>query len=173
MTLTAIPHAGGLTDIIDLRELTPVDVHVLDDVFAGMSDESRYLRYLTSMPALPSQARRILNGVDGCRHVAVGAFVGDKAIGLARAISLGDGRAELALEVVDVWHGRGVGSLLARWIRDRTSELGYTALVAETSAGNAAAQALTRRIFPDYTVRRLGTVLEFTLPVASAHGSAA
>ncbi len=173
MVLELAPNATGMTHAVVLRELTASDGGVLDEVFAGMSVESRYLRYLTTMPTLPSQARRVLSGVDGCTHVAVGAFVGGRAVGLARAISLGEGRAELALEVVDAWHGRGVGSMLALWIRDRTAALGYTALVADTAAGNVAAQALTRRIFPDFTVRRQGTVLEFTMPVISTQGTAA
>ena len=61
------------------------DCGVLDEVFAGMSDESRFLRYLTPMPSLPAQARRILLALDCCSHVAVAAFADGQAIGLAPA----------------------------------------------------------------------------------------
>jgi GNAT superfamily N-acetyltransferase len=138
-----------------------------------MSDESRFLRYLTPMPSLPAQARRILLALDCCSHVAVAAFVDGHAIGLARLVGLDDHRAELAVEVVDDWQGRGVGTQLGLWIRERAAALGYTELVAETSAGNHRAQAMIRRIFQDFTATREGTVLVFTLPVGSLRPSAA
>ncbi len=163
----------GITAAIELREFGAGDGDVLDDVFAGLSIESRYLRYLTTMPTLPPQARRILTAVDGRCHLAVAAFVDGRAIGLARIICLGGTRAELAVEVVDAWQGRGVGTMLGVWIRDRAAGLGYTELVAETSAGNSRAQALTRKIFPGAAARREGTVIVFTVPVESIHPTAA
>ena len=75
--------------------------------------------------------------------------------------------------MVDAWQGRGVGTRLGHWIRDRAEALGYTELVAETSAGNFRAQALMRRVFPDHVVRREGTVTVFTMPVRSVHPTAA
>ena len=153
------------TGAVELRELTTSDHDVLDEVFAGMSDESRFLRYLTPMPTLHPQARRVLTSVDGCAHVAVVALANGKAIGIARLIGLDGRRAELAVEVVDAWQGQGVGTRLGLWIRNRAATLGYTELVAETSYENGRAQALTRKLFPDYTARREGTVIVFTLPL--------
>jgi GNAT superfamily N-acetyltransferase len=161
------------TGMIELRELDASDGDVLDDVFAGLSDESRFQRYMTPMPTLHPQARRILTSVDGSTHVAVAAFADGRAIGLARVIGLDGHRAELAVEVVDAWHGRGIGTRLGHWIRDRASALGFTELVAETAAGNSSAQALTRKVFPDHAARREGTVIVFTIPVASIQPSAA
>jgi GNAT superfamily N-acetyltransferase len=161
------------TGAIELRELDASDGDILDEVFAGLSDESRFLRYLTPMPTLHPQARRVLTSVDGRTHVAVAAFADGRAIGLARVIGLDGHRAELAVEVVDAWQGRGVGTRLGHWIRDRASALGYTELVAETSAGNSSAQALTRKVFPDHVAHREGTVIVFTMPVASIHPTAA
>lgn len=160
------------TDVV-LREVDATDGAVLREVFAGLSAESRYLRYLTAMPTLPAQVQRILNAVDGCCHVAVAAFVEDKPVGLARLIDLGGHRAELAVEVVDARQGQGIGELLVRWVRDRAPGLGYTELVAATSAGNARAQALAREVFPDFTARREGTLIVHTLPVGSIHPTAA
>ena len=161
------------TGAIELREVDAFDEGVLDAVFAGLSDESRFLRYLTPMPTLHPFARRVLTAVDGCCHVAVAAFADGQPVGIARIVALGEGRAELAVEVVDEWQERGIGTRLGLWIRDRAAGLGYTELVAETSAGNSRAQALTRRIFPDFTARREGTVIVFTLPVGSIHPTAA
>lgn len=164
-----VAHTGA----IELRELNASDESVLDEVFAGMSDESRFLRYLTSMPRLHPQARRVLNAVDGCRHIAVVAYADGKPIGLARLIHQGGRRGEFAVEVVDAWQGRGVGTKLGFWIRDRAAELGFAEIVAETSAENRRAQALTRKVFPEHVARREGTVIVFTAPVGPIHSSAA
>ena len=161
------------TELVELRELDATDGDVLDAVFDGMSEESRFLRYLTPMPSLPAQARRILLALDCCTHVAVAAFVDRQAIGLGRLVGLDECRAELAVEVVDDWQGRGVGTRLGHWIHEHAASLGYTELVAETSAGNHRAQAMIRKIFPDYSTRREGTVLVFTMPVGSLRPSAA
>lgn len=154
---------------VALRELDATDSGLLDEVFAGMSAESRYLRYLTPMPALHAQTRRVLTAVDGCRHVAVVALAHGEAIGIARVISLGGRRAELAVEVVDDWQGLGVGTRLAVWIRDRAARLGYTELEAETSAGNHRAHAIMHRVFPDHAAHREGTDLVFTFSLDQAH----
>ncbi|WP_187271970.1 GNAT family N-acetyltransferase [Aeromicrobium terrae] len=151
---------------VALRELDATDGGLLDEVFAGMSAESRALRYLTPMPVLHEQTRRILSAVDGCRHVAVVALAHGEAIGIARMISLGGRRAELAVEVADDWQGLGVGTRLALWIRDRAARLGYTELVAESSARNHRAHALMDRVFPDHTAHREGTDLVFTFSLA-------
>ena len=161
------------TGAIELREFTASDGDVLDEVFAGLSDDSRFMRYLTPMPTLHAQARRVLTAVDGCAHVAVAAFAEGKAIGLARVVGLGGHRGELAVEVVDAWQGRGIGTRLGHWIRDRAAALGYTELVAETSAGNSSAQALTRKVFPDHVARREGTTIVFTIAVGSIRPTAA
>jgi GNAT superfamily N-acetyltransferase len=161
------------TGAIELRELNASDGDVLDEVFAGMSDESRFLRYLTPMPTLHPQARRVLTAVDGCCHVAVVAYADGKPIGLARLVDLGGNRAEFAVEVVDAWQGRGVGTELGLWIRDRAAALGFTDLVAEVSAENGRALALTRKVFPDHVTRREGAVIVFTMPVRTIHPTAA
>jgi GNAT superfamily N-acetyltransferase len=173
---TSGEHARFMVDhtaAIELRELNASDGAVLDEVFAGMSDESRFLRYLTPMPTLHPQARRVLTAVDGCCHVAVVAYADGKAIGLARLVGQGGRRAEFAVEVVDAWQGRGIGTKLGLWIRDRAAALGFTDLVAEVSAENGRALALTRKVFPDHVTRREGTVIIFTIPVRSVRPTAA
>jgi len=169
---TLAAHAGSMTRRmipVALRELHVTDADLLDEVFSAMSDESRFLRYLTPMPVLHEQTRRVLTAVDGCRHVAVVALANGEAVGIARMISLGGPQAELAIEVADDWQGLGIGTRLALWIRERAARLGYTELVAETSAGNHRAHALMHRVFPDHAAHREGTDLVFTFSLDQAH----
>ncbi|HSK60299.1 MAG TPA: GNAT family N-acetyltransferase [Actinomycetospora sp.] len=157
-----------------VRELGPGEEQVLDVVFAGLSDRSRYLRFHSPVPRLVPAVRRALAAVDGHRHVALVAVAGRAPIGIARCIDLGSGRAELAVEVVDAWHGRGVGTLLLRALRDLAVAAGWRELSAEVLAENGAVRALLRTVFPIQGVARDGAELTLTLPlVGTGTGDAA
>ena len=55
-----------------------------------------------------------------------------------RIIDLGDGRGELAIEIVDRWQGRGVGTRLLQAALDRAADMGYRELVGEMLVANTA-----------------------------------
>ena len=110
--------------------------------------------------------RRSLAAVDGHRHVALAAFAGAEPVGIVRIIGQDHCRAELAVEVVDAWQGRGVGTRLLAAARDRAAQLGHCALVAEVLAENTAMRAVLRRVFPTARTRSDGAELTITLPVA-------
>ena len=149
---------------VRVRELGPGDGDVVDLVFAGLSPRSRYLRFQFPIAELSAATRRSLTALDGCTHVALGAFAQGRPIGIVRIIDLGDGRGELAVEVVDRWQRRGVGTRLLQAARDRAADLGYRELVGEILVVNAAAHAALRRVFPDRRVRRHGSELTITMP---------
>ncbi len=151
-----------------LREVHLGEHSLLDTVFGGMSPRSRYLRFHGATPRLTTAVRRLLVAVDGRRHVAVVALVDGRAVGIARCLALGRGRAELAVEVVDAWHGRGVGTALVRAVARRAVGLGHTELVAEVLAENAAMLALLRREFPGHTGAREGDEITLRLPLRVA-----
>ena len=138
---------------------------MLDEVLAGLSDHSRYLRFRSPFRQVPPLVRRALSAVDGRRHVALVAVAGPRPIGIARYVDVGDARAELAVEVVDAWHGHGVGTRLLRALRERAVDAGYRELVAEVLAENDAVLALLRTVFPIQVVARDGAELTLTLPL--------
>jgi GNAT superfamily N-acetyltransferase len=154
---------GG--SIIRIRELGPGDGDVVDVVFAGLSARSRYLRFHAPVAELSAATRRDLTAFDGCTHVALAAFAEGHPIGIVRILDLGDGRAELAVEVVDRWQGCGVGTQLLQAARDRAAELGYRELVGEMLTVNAAAHAALRRVFRSTRTRRHGSELTMTIAV--------
>ena len=159
-----------------VRELGPGDVDVLDTVFAGLSDHSRYLRFHGATPRLTRAVRTKLAAVDGRRHIAVAAFGPDGApIGIARLISLGLRDAELALEVVDTWQGCGVGRRLLRAVADRGREEGYSRLVADVLTENTGMRVLLASVLPIVTVEAQGheTTLTADLTVGSSTRTAA
>jgi RimJ/RimL family protein N-acetyltransferase len=157
--------AATVRSLAHIRELGPGDGDVVDVVFAGLSPHSRYLRFQSQLAELSAATRRSLTALDGRTHVALAAFTQDRPIGIVRIIDLGDGRGELAVEVVDRWQGCGVGTQLLRAARDRAADMGYRELVGEMLVVNAAAHAALRRVFPATRVRREGSELTITMAV--------
>jgi len=159
--------AATVSSLVHIRELGPGDGDVVDVVFAGLSPRSRYLRFQFPIGELSAATRRGLTAVDGHAHVALAAFASGCPIGIVRIFDLGDRRGELAVEVVDRWQGRGVGTQLLQAARDRAVDMGYRELVGEMLVVNTAVHAALRRVFPVTRVRREGSELTITMIVDS------
>ena len=157
--------AATVTSLVRIRELGPGDGDVVDMVFAGLSPRSRYLRFQFPVTELSAATRRSLTALNGRTHVALAAFAQGRPIGIVRIIDLGDGRGELAVEVVDRFQGCGVGTQLLQAARDRAADMGCRELVGEMLVVNAAAHAALRRVFPVTRVHRDGSELTITMPV--------
>jgi RimJ/RimL family protein N-acetyltransferase len=155
MTITAIRPATARfrhrtrPPTIRIRELGPGELDVLDAVFAGLSPESRRLRFHGATPRLSSATRRGLGAVDGHDHLAVAAFTAaGEPIGIARLVRLDARHGELAVEVVDAWQGRGVGRRLLGAVTERGRAAGHTRLVAEVLSENTPMRALLASVLP-------------------------
>ncbi|GAA4872553.1 hypothetical protein GCM10023203_22860 [Actinomycetospora straminea] len=148
---------------VTLRELGPGETDVLDAVFAGLSDHSRYLRFHGATPRLTGAVRRTLAAVDGRRHIAVAAFGPDGApIGIARLIGTGLREVELAIEVVDAWQGHGIGRRLLVAVAARGRQERYTRLVADVVAENTAMRVLLASVLPIVSVETDGHEVTLT-----------
>jgi GNAT superfamily N-acetyltransferase len=142
---------------ISLRPLRPDEGAVLDGVFAGLSPHSRYLRFHSPVGDLGPPVRRALLAVDGWDHVALVAVSGrGEPVGIARLIRdrLRPDQAEVAFEVVDAWHRRGVGRLLLTALAEQAERVGVQRVLARVLPENTAAFALLRSVFPVYLARR-------------------
>jgi GNAT superfamily N-acetyltransferase len=157
--------AATVSSLVHIRELGPGDGEVVDAVFAGLSPRSRYLRFQFPIGELSATTRRWLTAVDGHAHVALAAFASGHPIGIVRIFDLGNRRGELAVEVVDRWQGRKVGTQLLQAARDRALDMGYRELVGEMLVVNTAVHAALRRVFPVTRVRREGSELTITMIV--------
>jgi GNAT superfamily N-acetyltransferase len=153
----------GRAPDVTLRELGPGETDVLDAVFAGLSDHSRYLRFHGATPRMTGPVRRKLAAVDGRRHLAVAAFGPDgEPVGIARLVSLGLRDAELAIEVVDAWQGHGIGRRLLTTIAARGREEHYTRLVAEVLTENTGMRVLLASVLPIIAAETDGPVTTLT-----------
>jgi GNAT superfamily N-acetyltransferase len=143
---------------ISVHRLDKRDEPVMEEVFAGLSPSSRFARYRTGTPRLPSGSRTLLRRIDGHNVVALAAMdSAGSAIGLVWLIRIGGGSAELAIEVVDEWQGRGVGSILLRAAEGAAAKMGIEHLRAEVLSMNRAASCLLRKVAPHATVTNDGS----------------
>jgi L-amino acid N-acyltransferase YncA len=118
------------------------------EVFEGMSARSRAFRYLTAMPRLPGPLVRALSAVDGSVSVAWLATMDDHAVGIARYARMTDDpcTAEVALEVVDEQHRRGIGSALLDTITTVAADNGIRRIRATVHPENKASLRLMSRL---------------------------
>ncbi|HSJ19838.1 MAG TPA: GNAT family N-acetyltransferase [Nocardioidaceae bacterium] len=148
-----------------LRPQRPGETDVLLAVLDGMSEESRALRYLTGLPRMPRRMLDMLCDVDGDRHVAWVASVDDEPAGIARYVRLpGDPTsAELAFEVVDAHHGRGLATVLLDTITTVASTRGVRRVQGTLAPSNTASRRLLARI--GLETRSAGGLLEAEGPL--------
>jgi RimJ/RimL family protein N-acetyltransferase len=141
-----------------LRPLQAGETAPLLSVFARMSPESRASRYLVGMPTLPPAVLTALADVDGCDHVAWLATVDGAPAGIARYVRIAPDSAELAFEVVDAEHGRGLGTALLDCVTTLAAANGIRQVQAAALATNTPSIVLMRRIGIPLTL--VGDVVE-------------
>jgi GNAT superfamily N-acetyltransferase len=137
-----------MTRFVWYRPLRPDDGELLDQVFEGMSPQSRYQRYHGPKPRLTSGDRRYLTSVDAHDHLAIVALAPEgEPVAVVRAVRLKDDplAAELGIEVVDAWQDHGVGTTLIARIARRAAGVGIERLVARVLDETGFGRSLMRR----------------------------
>src|SRR6476660_3856548 len=71
---------------VDVRPIAATDKELIRRGFERLSPESRYRRFLSSMPALDDRALAYLTELDHHDHEALVALDGDEAVGVARFV---------------------------------------------------------------------------------------
>jgi GNAT superfamily N-acetyltransferase len=142
----SLVHATAYGDVV-LRCLTPADAHHMADLVDRMSPHSRYLRYFRLMSSFPpSDIERFVAA--GPHHRAVGAFDDGALVGVAQYFrsATWPGHAEIALEVADTHHRRGVGTALVETLARIAVDEGITHVTATVLSANRALLAMVQRM---------------------------
>lgn len=176
-------HPAPRGDLVWLRDGTscrirPIgadDGMFLADCFAGLSPESRRLRFFGAKPVLTARDIVFLTSADGRDHIALGAVrlndAGEEteALGVVRCIRAEPGveSAEFAIAVVDAAQGCGVGRALVTRLVEAARRQGITEFHYEVLAENKRMRALARGMTSQVQVLD-GNTLEYRyrLPVA-------
>lgn len=154
--------AGGA--VASLRPIeSEEELAVLDAVFDALSPDSRYDRYLTSVPQLTSSMRLALTAIDGHQHIAWLAEIDGHPAAIGRLIRVARGTAELAFEVVDAFQGRGLGTALLDTLMTVASVSGIDRVHATVLPSNHRSLRLLAAI--GMTFRIEDGLLEGTVPV--------
>jgi RimJ/RimL family protein N-acetyltransferase len=136
-------------DDIALERLRRGQRRLVVEVFDGLSDRSRSLRFHGAKPRLRGDEVERLADVGCCGREAVAAVErgSRRAIGIARFVRDEDDprSAEVAFEVVDDWQGRGVGRSLMQELLPLAHAAGIDRFRARVIPGNDAAVAILRR----------------------------
>lgn len=121
--------------------------------YEHLSAETRFDRFLAAVPELTdAMLDHLVDEVDEVDHVALVLLVltpdgTELPLGLARIIRYPDDptAADLAVTVVDDWHGRGVATALLQVLMRHRPE-GVERIKTVVSAGNLASLAMLRRL---------------------------
>ncbi len=106
---------------IPLRPIKPTDEELMQELFYSLSDQTIYLRFFSSMGAMPHERVQYYTTIDYDAQMAIVAVLrtnGDEdIIGVGRYIREKDSdMAELALLVRDDWQGKGLGTILHTYL---------------------------------------------------------
>jgi GNAT superfamily N-acetyltransferase len=125
---------GGSEVVV--RPIRPDDKDAVAGAFERLSDDSRYMRFMTAIDKLGPTELAYLTEVDHHDHEALIAFeqATGAAVGVGRFVRGEDdpASAEAAVTVIDDWQGRGLGTALCNLIAERAREEGirrFTALL--------------------------------------------
>ncbi len=138
---------------LDIRALRAHDPFPLLIVHAGLSEQSRELRYHTPTPRLTRSMLRLLTRLRPGHHEAYAAWQGTRPVGIVRWARLHadpgheeHGWADLALEVVDTHQGSGVGRALAARAARAAVAAGVHAFVVDVPDRNVVVQGWLRAL---------------------------
>jgi acetyltransferase len=133
--------------------IRPIGPHDKDGLLEGlhhMTPESRRRRFFSPMPELSAAQLHYLTEVDYRNHEALVALDADTGEGIAVARFIRSATeptaAEMAVAVLDAWHGRGVGTALLEALVARAREEGVERFTASVLAENSPMLDLLRQL---------------------------
>jgi GNAT superfamily N-acetyltransferase len=121
---------GLLVPGVAVRPLRENEAGPVLEVFAGLSPQSRRMRFLSTVPVLTDSMLQRLTDVDHDGHGSWLVTVGDEAVGIGRYVRTPDlpEVAEIALEIVDRYQGLGLGRLLLEVVGAAAADAGIRRL---------------------------------------------
>lgn len=128
-----------------VRPIRPEDADALQAFHVAQSEASTFLRFFAALERLPDRDLARFTTVDHRDRVALVAVTGDDAIiGVARYDKVAPDEAEVAFNIADAHHGRGLGSVLLEHLAAAARERGIRRFTAEVLPQNGRMIAVFR-----------------------------
>ena len=151
MDRTQVSCAGGHAAAV--RPVRPADLAALSDFFAGLSPQSRYLRFFA--PVTPGRVLLQLLSGEAANVDAVVAVAGGAIVGHAMAAdrtgppdACGARATDVGVVVADAWQGCGLGAALMRALIARAQARGVTLLAMDVLHANPRVLAMITGHWP-------------------------
>ncbi|MGV1008503.1 MAG: GNAT family N-acetyltransferase [Dermatophilaceae bacterium] len=122
--------------VAHLRPILPEDADAIRVFHAEQSPDSIYMRFFVPMRAPSDELVERTTVVDYHDHLVLVMTIRDKPIGFARLDRLDGETAEVAFNVADAHHGKGIGSVLLEHLAAVGMELGVARFVADVLPEN-------------------------------------
>jgi acetyltransferase len=152
-------YVDGLT----IRPLRNGDSATVEALFARLGERSRTQRFCGAKPRLTERELHALARIDQNRHALVGYVDRDQAPAAIARLFRDGNRAEIAIEVADVYQGRGLGSVLGYELAADARAAGITELVGTVCGDNPPMVSILRRIGQSLDVTWSGGEREFVV----------
>jgi GNAT superfamily N-acetyltransferase len=158
MALPITPELVRLRDgsRVTVRPVCEQDEPALHSFLAGLCTQARYLRFFTG-GADVRRAARLAAATGPDRYGLLAHDESGVLVGHALYIQLDDTRAEVAVEVSDHLHDRGLGTILIERLASVAEERGITRFVAEVLPQNRPMLAVFRDGFDAHVALRDGS----------------
>jgi acetyltransferase len=126
---------------ITIRPIRPEDAELVQSFVRGLSDESKYFRFMNSMQELTETMLVRFTQIDYSREMALIAVTDGRGkeieVGVARfAINPDGDSCEFALVVADDFHGKGLGQKLMVALMEAAREKGLNSIEGEVLSNN-------------------------------------
>jgi GNAT superfamily N-acetyltransferase len=123
-----------------IRAIRPDDKDLLREHGRGLSTESVYHRFMAYKRDLCDRDLQRFTELEFNQHVGMVAIISEDGlehiIGVGRYVRTSNGRAEVALSVIDRHQGRGIGTLLLKHLSRIAKHSGITEFEADVMADN-------------------------------------
>lgn len=132
---------------VRIRSIAPEDKARELRFFEGLSQRSRYHRFMQHLRELPPGMLERFTRIDPQREAALVALAGDEIVGVGRYAPDPEGRcAEFALVVADAWQRKGLGRQLLERLLAAARSAGYPCLCGRILEDNRGMLELARRL---------------------------
>ena len=135
---------------VRVRPLRRGEERPLRELYAGLSERTRYHRFFSAMPVLPDAVLQLLTCVDYRRRLTLVAEVdmpgGVEVVAMGSFAAIDEADVEVGLVVRDDWQRRGIGVALAVRVMRAAGVRGFNRFVAHTLWENSAIRKLLNRV---------------------------